>query len=309
MSRTNNQSMNNTQLTSHENYDTSRMIFSEPIIGSIPDSKPVITFSRININTRNLDGSLGELILQMEPNLYSFGVSENTSQETGKINGYSLPIVLFNRDGPTSLQEKWVETFDNICERCKDHVMSIKEDIGKYDLERSDLKKFNSLYYKRDKGKIVPGSSPTLYAKLIVSKKKNEIKTMFFDYENNPLNPLDLIGRTGNVNTAIKIESIFIGKNISLQVKLYECEFRTSETGMRRLLSRPQANTRILIQNDTSSSVNPLVDAISRMNISERTTGENEDDEVGSLNGEEEAPIKKKLVRKVKKVVRDNANE
>jgi hypothetical protein len=181
--------------------------------------------------------------------------------------------------------------------------MSIKEDIGKYDLERSELKKFNSLYYKRDKGKIVPGSSPTLYAKLIISKKKNEIKTMFFDYENNPINPLDLIGRSGNVNAAIKIESIFIGNKISLQVKLYECEFRVAETGMKRLLSRPQPITnRLFIQNEISSSVNPLVDSMSRL-----TTGENEnEDEVGSLNGEEEQPIKKKVVRKVKKVVRES---
>lgn len=41
--------MSNTQLVSAIDYDTSRMSFSEPIQGSIPDSKPAISYSRINI--------------------------------------------------------------------------------------------------------------------------------------------------------------------------------------------------------------------------------------------------------------------
>lgn len=294
----------NTQLTTAIGYDTSRMIFSDPIQGSIPDSKPAISFYRININTRNEDGSMGELIIPTIPELFSFGVSENTSQETGNVNGYSLPICLFNRDGPTEDQKAWVDTFDRICEKCKDHVMATKEDIGKYDLERTELKKFNSLHWKREKGKIVEGTGPTLYAKLIVSKKQdNKIVTMFFDFDGNIINPLDLQGKFGHTNAAIKIESIFIGNKISLQVKLYECEFRVTEMGMKRLLSRPQANSKVLIQSSTSAtSHNPL-------------SGKESDDEVGSLHGEDDDEDKqvevaqvKKVVRKVKKIVKKSSS-
>ena len=48
---------NCTQLTSVRGYiPKERMIFSEPISGEIPDSKPKIEFKRINISTRNEDG-------------------------------------------------------------------------------------------------------------------------------------------------------------------------------------------------------------------------------------------------------------
>lgn len=293
----------NTQLTSADNYDTSRMIFSDPIQGSIPDSKPAISFFRININTRNEDGSLGELIIPTDPGLFSFGVGENTSQETKQVNGYSLPICLYNRDGPTRAQRDWVETFDRICERCKDHVMSVKEDIGKYDLDRAELKKFNSLHYKREKGKIVEGSGPTLYAKLIVSKKQdNKIVTMFFDFEGNPIDPLELQGKFGNVNAAIKFESIFVGNKISLQVKLYECEYRVSEMGMKRLLARPQASSRVLTQTPTSAS-NPLGGDDSGDETGSLVGGDDDDEEVIS------APVKKKVVRKVRKVVRSSVED
>jgi len=293
----------NTQLTSADGYATSRMIFSDPIQGSIPDSKPAISFFRININTRNEDGSFGDLIIPTDPGLFSFGVSENTSQETKQVNGYSLPICLYNRDGATDAQRIWVETFDRICEQCKDHVMSVKEDIGKYDLERSELKKLNSIHYKKEKGKIVEGAGPTLYAKLIISKKQdNKIVTMFFDFEGNAINPLELQGKFGHVNAAIKIESIFIGNKISLQVKLYECEYRISEMGMKRLLQRPQANSRVLTQAPVSASTpNPL--------------GGDDSDDDGSLAGDDEeekevaTPVKKKIVRKVRKVTRSSVED
>ena len=43
----------NTQLTNASGYDVSRIRFSKPILGSIPDSKPAISFQRINISTQN----------------------------------------------------------------------------------------------------------------------------------------------------------------------------------------------------------------------------------------------------------------
>ena len=100
----------NTQLTPASGYNAKeRMIFSDPISGEIPDSKPKIEFKRINISTLNEDGSVGELIIPTG-RLYSFGVSENTSMETGKVTGHTFPLCLWSRDGATD-EEKQILVF------------------------------------------------------------------------------------------------------------------------------------------------------------------------------------------------------
>jgi hypothetical protein len=227
----------NTQLSNVINYDVNNMIFSKPVMGSIPNSKPEIKFYRINISTKNPNGTVGELILPTSE-LFSFGVSENTDPITKVPNGYVFSICLANKDGASDEEQAWIDTFNFIVEKCKDHVLEHKGDVERYDLERNDLKKLNCLYYKKEKGVIVPGAGPTLYAKLIASKKHNKILSMFFDQDNNELNPLDLVGKYCFARSSIKIESIFINASkISLQVKLYEAEVRLLEMGMKRLLS------------------------------------------------------------------------
>jgi hypothetical protein len=310
----------NTQITPIEGYDVSRIVFSEPVSGAIPDSKPKIEFKRINISTRNEDGSVGELILPTT-RLFSFGVTENTSQETGKVNGYTFPICLWDRESPTDQEKAWTETFDKIVERCVDHLIDNREEIEMFDLTKADLTKskggLNPLYWKKEKytnpkGKtelrVVPGSGPTLYTKLIFSKKHDKFLSQFFDVNDEPLNALDLMGKYCFTTAAIKIESIFIGSKISLQVKLYEAVIEPQSSGMKRLLARPKAhNSRVLEHQSNSSSAAPAVML-------------NEDDDVddsGSLVGSdtEEVPKVSEPVpaekappkRQVKKVVRKAA--
>ena len=294
----------NTQLTSATGYDISRMRFSDAQVGTIPNSVPPIVYKRINISTVNTDGSIGELVIPTEQ-VFTFGVGENTNPDSGKVNGYVMALCLWNRDGPTKAEKEWSDTFDKIVERCKDHLLESKEEIEQYSLERNDLKKLNPLYWKREKGKIVDGTGPTLYAKLIVSKKQNKIVTMFFDFEGSTMDPLSLLGKYGYVKGAVKIESIFIGNKISLQVKLYEAEVKLMETGMKRLLS----NKPLSIKKVTSSSgANPMQDDAKA------------DSDTGSINGSDDEdesdrkPLSKKVVvsaaaptappRVVKKVVR-----
>jgi hypothetical protein len=281
--------MSNTQLVSFLDYDTSRMIFSEPIQGSIPDSKPAITFSRVNISTKYDDGTIGDLIFSTEE-CYCFGVSENTNQETGKVNGFVMPIVLFNKNGATENEKAFVDTFNNVVERCKDYLLENKEKIGQYDLERNDLKKLNPLYYKKDKGKVVEGASPVLYGKLIVSKKNGDkiISVIFNKDSGETINALDLLGKHCYIKAAIKIESVFIGNKISLQVKLYECQITPIDKGFKRLLPRPKSDPVVKFENNEtkkSISIDDLPD----------------DDEF--IDAEEE--VKPKIIKKViKKVVK-----
>lgn len=303
---------NNTQITPAKGYDTSRMIFSEPVSGSIPDSKPKIEFRRVNISTKNDDGSVGELILPTE-RLFSFGVSENTSQETGSVNGYTFPLCLWGRDGASEDEKIWTDTIDNIISKCIDHVVENKEELEMYDLTRSDLTKskggLNPLYWKKEKytnakGKpdlrVVPGTGPTLYTKLIYSKKNGKFLSLFFDVDGNELNALDLMGKYCYTNAAIKIESIFIGSKISLQIKLYEAVIEPMQQGMKRLLARPKTQSKVLEHKggSSSNSAPPLAN------------NDEDDDDTGSLVGddilpqEEERVPSPKVVRKVKKVVK-----
>ena len=114
--------MSSTQLINASSYDTKNMRFSEPIPGSIPDSKPAINYKRINITTVNSDGSVGDLVMATSK-VYSYGISENTNQETGKVNGLVMPLVLHDRGGPTQEQKDFVNCFNGIIDHIRKFIL------------------------------------------------------------------------------------------------------------------------------------------------------------------------------------------
>jgi hypothetical protein len=228
----------NTQLSSLQTYDVKNLICTPNEVKNIPNS--VLTYRHINMYTRNPDGTVGDLIVNTE-RLFSFGVSENRGPD-GKVNGLSMALCLWDRNGPTDAQKKWTDQFDCVVEELKEHLISHRDEIEKWDLDHSDLKKFNPIYWKKERNVIVPGTGPTLYAKLITSKRNGEekIKTLFTDNETGEeLNPYDLIGKFCYVTAAIKFDSIYIGSRISLRVKLWECNVSVIDHGMKRFLTPP----------------------------------------------------------------------
>jgi hypothetical protein len=303
-------SFQNTQLISlnKSDYDTSRVRFSKPIVTNLQNQGgPTISFKRIPIGTLNEDGTKGELVIATE-NIFSFGVQENTDPTTKKVNGYVMPLCLYNRDGASKAEENWVRVFNNIVDKCKDYLIENRAEIERYDLDLSELKKFNPLWYKKDKGKIVEGTGPQLYCKLIVSKKqKNKILTLFSlvsgDSITDDVNPLDLLGKFCYVNAAVKIESIFIGRTISLQIKLYEAHVRLLNNAPRPMLERPKVRREVIVakaedDNEENEESNP--------------ESEESNDDEGSLKGssdseeeEEPEPVPKPAPKKVvKRIVR-----
>ena len=228
----------NTQLTHCADLEVGNIIFSKPETKSIPNTP--ISYKRINILYKNSDGSVGDLIIPTEQ-LFSFGVQENTDMASNKITGYSIPLCLWSRTGATDAEENFISTFESIVDTCHSHLLedTTKDALEKYDLDESDLKKFNPIYRKRDKGKIVEGKSPCLYPKLIVSKKDGDISinSFFVDGNGEDINPMNLIGKRMNCTCSLKVESIFVGRTISLQIKVYECVADILDGGMKRLLS------------------------------------------------------------------------
>ena len=300
--------MSNTQLTSASGYDTSNMIFSKPEKGTIPGSG--LTYMRVKIGTKYSDGTHGDLIISTDGGeLYSYGTQENKSPD-GKVNGHVLPLCMWDRDGPTKTQKATTDTIDAIVDQCKDWLLNNKDKIEKYDLDKSDLKKLNPLYWKREKGKIVEGRGPTLYSKLIESKK-NGILTTFFDSETDEeIDPLTLKTHCFVV-PAIRIESIFIGNKISLQVKLYEAVVRPLDRGRKSLL-RPNAKKNVVqtnsLENALGGDESDLEEENKQETVEKEESEENSDGSLEDSDEEEEdekppTPVKKKKSVK-RKVVR-----
>lgn len=234
----------NVQLSDYKTFDVKKLVFSKPESGSVAGNK--IVYKRIRIGTEYEDGTTGDLILQTPEHLLSFGLQETTDPLTGAITGYQFPICLWNRTEPSEDEKLFTQKMNDIVEHCKNYLVAHREDIEKYDLELTDLKKFNPLYWKMEKGKIVDGRGPMLYIKCTMSKKTGEITTGIIDDENNTyIDPMSILRKRCYVTAAVKFESIFIGNKISLQLKLYEIVVRTLDNGNSvRGLLRPNARPR-----------------------------------------------------------------
>lgn len=270
-------SFDNTQITTANGYNTTNIIYGKPRDGNIPGSS--VTFKRIQMGTRNPDGTLGELILSTS-RLFSFGLSPNINMTTGKTDGYTLAICLTNMDAPTQEEKAFLDTFNKICDHAIDYTLQHRDDVGKYELEKADLKKFNPLYIKREKGKVVEGSSPMLYAKVLQNKKMQTITSLFYDKYGRDVDPMSLMNKQCYVKAAIKIEGIFIGSKVSLQVKLHEAEVEIRESGVKRLL-RPSAADAPL----------PPVQTMASLSVSDQSESKEDgdaDDDKGSLKGDDD---------------------
>ena len=286
-----------TQLTQVNIFNQSSMIFSEAKEEKSPSG---VSFGRrINIQTRNPNGTTGDLIFATPANLFSFGVSANTDPGSGAITGYTFPLCLFDRDGATPEQQKFVECFDSVVDAVKDHVLSVKDEINKFDLEQSDLRKLNPLYWKKEADpsgrglRVVPGTGPTLYAKCMYSKKNDAFASKFYvdGAEECCEDPKTLIGTFCHATAAIKIESIFVGNKISLQVKIVEADISPQAMTSKRLLGRPTATPGVsMTKPSLLSTNNPMAQA------------EESDESDSDSDIEIPAPVvAKKVVRKVSK--------
>ena len=90
------------QLTKYEDITKENIIFNKTKEYKVKDSN--IKYKRIKIEVNYPNGKRGPLIV-VTPLLFSFGVSENKDQKTGKLNGYSVPICLWERDGVPNQKE------------------------------------------------------------------------------------------------------------------------------------------------------------------------------------------------------------
>ena len=141
--------MSETQLTLAKGFNVNNIIFSKPQAGGLKDTS--VKFRRIYLSVKNPDGSEGDLIIST-PRIFSFGVSENMSQDDkNKSNGFVFPLVLQNKDGASDEENDFLDTFNNISNFLKKYILEHKKELKLPTIDESDLKKFNPIFYKKDK--------------------------------------------------------------------------------------------------------------------------------------------------------------
>ena len=218
------------QLSNYENITKENIIFNKTKEYKVKDTN--IKYKRIKIEVNYSNGKKGPLVVET-PLLFSFGVSENKDQKTGKLNGYSVPVCLWEQDGvPNTKELSFFDLINSINLICQKHL---EEEYG------TDLASFMSspFYFKtitytdkkgREKTKKDDTSAPILYAKLIYSEKSRKILSLFKGKGGKDLNPLKYLNQYCNVKLALIIEGIFISKTVtSLQIKVHECYVKELE--------------------------------------------------------------------------------
>ena len=304
--------MSDTQLTSAKGYNVNNIIFSKPQAGGLKDTS--VKFRRIYLSTKYSDGTEGDLIIST-PRVFSYGVIENVSQDDkNKVNGFVLPLALFNKEGATDEQKTFVDTFNNIINHSRKYLLEHKRELKLPSIDESDLKKLNPIFYKKDKetGDIADDALPTLYLRLAISKKDgvDKILSSFYDKKTgNEVNPMDLLKKYCWATAAVKFESIFLGSKISFQVKLYEADVELLNTGKKRLLPRPQAQISVEIDDNSGEEVGDGVDNQQEsVDDAEETSSIISDvDDVEEIPEPEPEPVK--IVKKVTKVVKKKKGE
>lgn len=221
-------------LTLIDNFDPSKIVFDKPRDEEVGGNKH-IKGKRIKIGYLN-DGKVSELIIPTEK-LFAYNGVRPTKpfgrEESDEIIGYNLPISLYSRDSNNGRDRKFVDIFRQIIDIAKDHVISVKKQIGQSHLEKVMLYKWDNMLYekKNEEGDPANDFGPTLFAKLMYSRDKNMIVTKLVDFKGKPLQLDHVLLKPADVIASVKFESIYVNSNgCSLQVKITEALMNVKTT-------------------------------------------------------------------------------
>lgn len=292
-------------LTYIDNFDPSKIVFDKPRDEEVGGNKH-IKGKRIKIGYLN-NGRVTELIIPTEKLFAYKGVRPTKpfgKEDSDEIIGYNLPIALYSRDNTNGRDRKFVEIFRQIIDSAKDHVISVKKQIGQSHLEKVMLYKWDNMLYekKSDDGEPSSDFGPTLFSKLMYSRDKNLMVTKLVDKHGDPLRLDDVLNKPADVIACVKFESIYVNSNgCSLQVKVTEAivDVKTAQSTDNLLLKAFLSPADTVVADDDkelehdmdllADSVKPPTDTVV---VSEEEVGESEpkeesDIEVGSEKEEE----------------------
>lgn len=232
-----------TELLDLSSYDLNQLFFDSPMELEIQQGNKTIKYYKINIGSKN-KGGVGEFVFNIPFYCHSFGVEEYQNEQ-GKVTNHSVSLSLVDMNNPSEEQFDLVKSFGSIVDKIKEHLFSVKKEIKKPTLDKSDLKTFNPMHQSIDEDGNPKGNawyfSPKLMERKIYNKEdpsdvKIKIETNFYDEDEVEISPLEFVGKKHfKFRGAIKVESIYIGSKISLQCKIYDGVVRKVTNERKRL--------------------------------------------------------------------------
>ena len=182
--------MSSKKCISLENFDPDDLVFDYVKEGKMSDGT---SFSKTPISMLRSDGTTGPLYVATDT-CFSFGI-----QKDFKYGGYSIPLVLMDKNNPTEKQKKFVKVIKEIMSVCHPTPKSC-------------------LYGKKD---------PIMYVKLDYDKEYDDILTCFYERETmedkdstKEITPEKYIGKKNCLaRVIIEISNIFVAGTVTLQMK------------------------------------------------------------------------------------------
>lgn len=300
-----------TQLANYHNYNVNRMIFEEEKKCPIPGVMKGLFYYRINLQSKNPDGTIGDFVVSTPPALLSFGYKDKTNPLTGEVTGHQMPFCLHSKpDDPTEDEAAFEKFIGKIVKHGQNYIIKNRKEIrgvsSKITLENNEelREKFNPIYRKRDDdGEIVEGKGPVLSATVIESRKHNppKVLTQFWDSNHKLMDPMDIYNKLCRATAAIRIESIYMGSGkIRLQIKLYEVQINEIVNSvLPSLLPAPKQQKSILFGDENKDEVpeDVMLDDDDEEEVVDEDPIEDEDELVEET--EEKLQVKPKKKRKV----------
>ena len=182
--------MSSKKCISLENLDPDDLVFDYPKEGKMSDGT---SFSKIPIGVLRSDGTTGPLYVATDT-CFSFGI-----QRDNKYGGYSIPLVLTDKNNPTEKQREFVKVIKKIMSACHPTPKSC-------------------LYGKKD---------PIMYVKLDYDRGHDGILTNFYERKTmedksstKEITPEEYIGKKSCLaRVVIEISSIFVTGTTTLQMR------------------------------------------------------------------------------------------
>lgn len=196
----------------------------------IPNTE--LTFKRAMIYRKNKNGKVGRLLI-LGDKYFSTGLRENKDKEI--VNGYSLPMFLYDRDGPTEYQQAFVKMIELVELSINEWLLANAKEIGRPDLLKvsdphdSRLSSILSWQIDAETGERQEEKGPSLWAQLKTfydretKQLENSSKLFKMGSSREQYTPEELLGSYLTVRPLIWVRSVAVRRDrINVQVKIWE---------------------------------------------------------------------------------------
>ena len=234
-----------------ENFDLNRIVFSEPQYNNNNNSIII----KIGVSNTNND-SIHDLIISSPQNMLSFGLQEIKEKETESIVAYQLPLCFHHQTKMTAMESRFIDFLDQLTSLCFDIA---KQELSTYHpSDNQDISFIHPIVYKKQSSSNQENHNlgPIMYVKMLLNRYSNQFISVFIDEKTNQeVDPLLFLNKKSFVTAAIKIESIIIGKKVTLRMKLYEVIIREFQS---RYPNKNQPQQKVSILRPDKKIIHPI---------------------------------------------------